>query len=141
MDYRQLFEAVRRRPRMYIMDERFATFAAFVRGCEAGNDGQLLAGFREWLVVRRGGGRNLAWEALVLHEAGLRPQDLRAPEGGPDGRADGGPGGSAEGGPEGGSGRNALAVATLGRLLDEFLRLRAERGALERIFRDYLEVE
>lgn len=53
---------------MFSMDGTFHDFTVFVRGCEAGNDWQLLTGFREWLVTRVGADDNLIWE-LVLRLA------------------------------------------------------------------------
>ena len=119
MEYRKLFSDVRQRPELFTMDGSFHDFTVFIRGCEAGNDGQLLAGFREWLVVRCGHGDNLIWEALVLHQAFPDGPPRRAQL-----TAD------AE--------LNRVAVETLFRLLDEYLGLRAEHGGLARIFDEYL---
>jgi hypothetical protein len=58
MDYRSLFADVRSRPGMFGLDGSFHDFTVFLRGCEAGNDWQLLAGFRESLVARCGRGNN-----------------------------------------------------------------------------------
>jgi hypothetical protein len=69
VDYRQLFTDVRQRPGMFGLDGTFHDFTVFVRGCEAGNDWQLLAGFRESLIARLAAGNNLGWEGLVLHLA------------------------------------------------------------------------
>jgi hypothetical protein len=46
---------------------------AFVQGYDAALCHAALAGFREWLIVRHGGGNNLAWTAHVEAEieAGL----------------------------------------------------------------------
>jgi hypothetical protein len=63
VNYRELFADVRRRPGMFGMDGTFHNLTTFVRGCEAGNDWQLLTGFREWLVTRVDGGDNFVWEA------------------------------------------------------------------------------
>ena len=118
MDYRKLFSDVRQRPGLFGLDGSFHDFTVFVRGCEAGNDWQLLAGFREWLVTRNGHGDNLVWEALVLHQAfpdgPPRRERLREE-------------------PE----LDEVAVGALFRLLDEFLELRAAHNGLARIFDGY----
>ncbi|MDW5327761.1 hypothetical protein [Plantactinospora sp. KLBMP9567] len=119
MDYRKLFADVHRRPGPFTLDGSFHDFTVFIRGCEAGNDRQLLAGFREWLVARCGHGDNLIWEALVLWQA--FPDRLPQPE---ELQAD----------PE----LNKAAVETLFLLLDEFLQRRAEHGGLAKIFDEYL---
>ncbi|MFG1777542.1 hypothetical protein ACGFIR_24310 [Micromonospora sp. NPDC049051] len=119
MDYRKLFADVHRRPGMFGLDGSFHDFTVFIRGCEAGNDWQLLAGFREWLVARCGSGDNLVWEALILWQA-FRDGPPRREELQTDPELD------------------RVAVETLFRLLDEFLRLRAEHDGLTRIFDEYL---
>jgi hypothetical protein len=68
-DHRELFENVRNRTGMYFQQETYAVVAAFLLGYDSACEGGLLAGFREWLVVRLGTGSNLAWSALVLHAA------------------------------------------------------------------------
>jgi hypothetical protein len=63
---------------MYFQRETYAVVAAFVLGYDAACEGGLLAGFREWLIVRLGTGSNLSWSALVLHAAfpdAASPQD------------------------------------------------------------------
>lgn len=119
MDYRQLFSGIGKRPGLYGLDGSFREFVAFLSGVDAGNDWQLLTGFREWLIVRLGFGDNLVWSGLVLHlafpgqQSGLR--DLMAD-------------------PE----NNRIAVDRLFELLDEFLARRAEHGEVVRIFDEYL---
>lgn len=54
---------------MYFLEETYAVIAAFLQGYDAAYEGGLLAGFREWLVVRLMTGSNLGWSALVLHAA------------------------------------------------------------------------
>jgi len=54
---------------MYLLEERYAVIAAFIQGYDLACEGGLLAGFREWLVVRLMTGSNLGWSALVLHAA------------------------------------------------------------------------
>jgi len=105
---------------MFVMDGTFYNFTAFVRGCEAGNDWQLLTGFREWLVARADGGDNLIWEALVLRLAfpdrshGPSREELTTD-----------------------STLNGTAVETLFGLLDEFLQRRVEHGEVAKIFDEY----
>ncbi|MGW4943385.1 hypothetical protein ACWEOZ_17570 [Actinoplanes sp. NPDC004185] len=94
-----------------------STFTVFIRGCEAGNDWQLLAGFREWLVARCGRGDNLIWEALVLHQA--------FPDGPPQREQ-----------LEAEAELNRVAVGALFRLLDEYLQRRTEHGGLAKIFEE-----
>lgn len=120
VNYQELFADVRRRPGMFCLDGTFHDFTVFVRGCEAGNDWQLLTGFREWLVTRVGGGDNLIWEALVLRLA--FPEQSHGPtreELAKD------------------SVINNAAVERLFELLDEFLQLRAEHGGVAKIFDEY----
>jgi hypothetical protein len=54
---------------MYLEEETYAAAAGFVMGYDEACEGGLLAGFREWLILRLGMGSNLAWPALVLHAA------------------------------------------------------------------------
>ncbi|MFG1761682.1 hypothetical protein [Micromonospora echinofusca] len=119
MDYRKLFADVHRRPGMFTLDGSFHDFTVFIRGCEAGNDWQLLAGFREWLVTRCGRGDNLIWEALVLHQA--------FPDGPPQREQ-----------LEAEAELNRVAVEALFRLLDEYLQRRTEHGGLANIFDEYV---
>jgi hypothetical protein len=67
--HRELFENVKKRTGMYFQQESYAVVAAFVMGYDEAYEGGLLAGFREWLVLRVGRGENLGWVALVLTAA------------------------------------------------------------------------
>jgi hypothetical protein len=102
------------------MDGTFHDFTVFVRGCEAGNDWQLLTGFREWLVTRSDGGDNLIWEALVMRLAfpdqssGPTREELAQ-----------------------NPALNKIAVDRLFELLDEFLQRRAEHSGAAKIFDEY----
>lgn len=119
MDYRAHFQAIHRRPQLYGMDGSFGQFCAYLSGLDAGNEGRLLTGLREWLVTRLGGGNNLSWAGLVIHLAR------------PDGPA---------------SGREAVesaehdpaVIAKLFELLDEFFELTARPDDVVRIFDGYL---
>jgi hypothetical protein len=119
VDYRTLFSEISRRSGLYGLDGSFEQFAAFISGVDAGNDWQLLTGFREWLIIRLGDGNNLTWPGLVLRLAfpggwpGLRDR-LKDPD------------------------QNRIASETLFRLLDEFLARRATPGEPAGIFDEYL---
>jgi hypothetical protein len=55
---------------MYVPSKRYDAVAAFVMGYDIACEGGVLAGFREWLVIRLGSAfSNLWWPALVLHVA------------------------------------------------------------------------
>src|SRR5688572_2514721 len=69
MDYIHLFDSMKRRPGTYLAGQTYAEAAAFVMGCDAGNNNTLLCGFREWLAVRLNGFETLPWSALVLRVA------------------------------------------------------------------------
>ena len=111
--YRALLTAIRREPARHGPDGAFASTTAFVLGLDAGSNWNMLAGFQEWLVVRRGAGHDLAWPILVRH---LSP---------------------------GGWGRpltqqaDTAALTTLHRLLGEYFNTREQPDGLGRIFRDY----
>lgn len=109
MNYRELFESVRRRPALHGLDGTYGSSVAFVLGCDAGTSGVLLAGFREWLIVRLGDGNNLSWPALVERIVGSA-----------------------------GSGADPANSSDLFELLDEFLVLRDDRAGMVKIFDSYL---
>jgi hypothetical protein len=111
----ELFEEVRRRPGMYFLEDNFDVVAAFVLGCDLANEGGILAGFREWLVVRLGHSSNLAWRSLVLDFAF---PDASNPEA------------ELARGVE----NHRRAIRTLWSLLSEFEIAREERSALRKIF-------
>jgi hypothetical protein len=119
VEYRKLFADIQSRPGMWGLDGSFGQFCAFVTGADAGNDWQLLTGFREWLVVRADAGNNLTWPALILRlafpgvEIGQRER-LTDPDG------------------------NTQAVDTLFALLAEFLDLRTPQGGTVAMFDEYL---
>lgn len=48
VDFQTLFQAMSRRKRMYVSDNRFLSVVSFVDGCDAATDGKLLAGFGSW---------------------------------------------------------------------------------------------
>ncbi|MCP2346775.1 hypothetical protein [Nonomuraea roseoviolacea] len=59
-------EDVHRRPGAYGLDGSYRLFTTYLAGFHAGSGHTFLDGFREWLIVRVGGGNNLVWEALVF---------------------------------------------------------------------------
>jgi hypothetical protein len=66
-EYVEVFRQLCARPGMYVGEAqaRFTTVAAWIDGFDRARSGGVLLGFREWLVVRAGGGNNFAWPALV----------------------------------------------------------------------------
>jgi hypothetical protein len=71
MQHRDVFEQVRTRTGMYLQEETYATASALVLGYDLACEGGVLAGFREWLLVRidAASHNNLAWPGLVPHVA------------------------------------------------------------------------
>lgn len=65
MDHRALFQSVAHRPHVHGLDGSYEGAVAFVLGFDAATEGGVLCGLREWLIVRTGGGNNLAWPALI----------------------------------------------------------------------------
>lgn len=68
-------------PGMYVHDPTFDAVAAFLSGFDTACGGRVLAGFREWLILKLDYGNNLAWTELFLRftfpeSAGPRTQDL-----------------------------------------------------------------
>jgi hypothetical protein len=116
--HRSLFESVRKRTGMFFQQETYAVVAAFLFGYDAACEGGVLAGFREWLVVRLGGGANLSWTALVLHVAfpdAPSPQDVVSVE----------------------PATERHAIDTLFELLEEFDSVRRKPDGLKDIFIAY----
>ncbi|HEU5375094.1 MAG TPA: hypothetical protein VFV38_06625 [Ktedonobacteraceae bacterium] len=69
MEYRELFQQMRKHPGMWGLDGSYGQFCAFLRGCDEGNARSLLIGFREWLVVQFKGSHrpdNVDWSSLIL---------------------------------------------------------------------------
>lgn len=52
MHFRNLFSDPRKRRRMFLLDDRYMTLVAFVEGCNAATDWQLLEGFGKWVSSR-----------------------------------------------------------------------------------------
>src|SRR5215831_7158032 len=101
-------------PGMYVHPVSFGTVTALVEGYDMALHGGLLFGFDEWLVVKVGGGNNLAWPALVL--------DLAFPgKGNPRKRL-------------GRAKNEEVAINALSKLLEEFLTEREKQDGLRRIF-------
>ncbi|MEV7355121.1 hypothetical protein [Kitasatospora sp. NPDC091276] len=65
MDFHTLLRNVQRRPGAYGLDGSYREFVAFINGCDAMQDWELLKGFRQWLAERLGRGANLVWWELV----------------------------------------------------------------------------
>ncbi len=91
------------RPEMYVYKPTFLGVCAYLQGFDRG----VLAGFREWLVLRANGGDNLCWEPLVERELSVEIQ------GGDD-----------------------RAIAALGPLLQEFFEHRRSVGQAK-VFEDH----
>ncbi|WP_405431258.1 hypothetical protein [Micromonospora sp. NBC_00617] len=112
-NYRDLFANIRKRPRMWLIREDFASVVAFIEGCNQANAGTLLTGFQPWLVTQAGCLDNHVWWSTVAHLAeSTGPKDVGDMD--PD--------------------LDARTVESLFDLLDEFLELRDERDGLNRIF-------
>ncbi len=116
--YVELLKWLRLRPGNYVGSTRFDVIAGYLQGLDAGNEGGLLQGFREFLVMKADDGVNLVWVGLVLLLA--LPDDQYESQ-------------SEFASPE----AEKKAVDTLFDLLEEFMALRKENGGLRRIFRDY----
>lgn len=71
MNFPELLRDVQKRPGAYGLNGTFESCVAFVNGCDAASDWNLLKGFREHLSSRLGEGANLVWWELVrrLHTA------------------------------------------------------------------------
>jgi hypothetical protein len=68
-------------PGMYVHEHTFDAVAAFLNGFDTACGGRVLAGFREWLILKLDYGNNLAWTELFLRfafpeSAGPRTQEL-----------------------------------------------------------------
>ncbi|MGW3891449.1 hypothetical protein ACWD69_22405 [Micromonospora chokoriensis] len=50
-NYRDLFANIRKRPKMWLIREDFASIVAFIEGCNQANARTLLTGFQPWLVT------------------------------------------------------------------------------------------
>jgi hypothetical protein len=119
MKFDDVIGILRKHPGTLGLDGSFGQATAFLLGLDAGNDGCLLVGFREWLVVRLGDGANLGWPALVAHLATPQGPDLRVLR--------------ALSGED-----NLRLVRTMCDLLDEFLLERSQADGLLKIFDRYL---
>lgn len=62
------FPQFRRRPGAYVLRGSYLATCAFLDGYEAGLQEHALADFRSWLLRRRKGRPELAWQYLVLSE-------------------------------------------------------------------------
>lgn len=71
VEFLPLIQHLCKRPGMYVVPPQMGTVIAFIDGFNVASNGEPLAGFREWLVVRANGGNNLAWGGIV--QCMLRP--------------------------------------------------------------------
>jgi hypothetical protein len=69
-DFRDLFTAIGKHPRMYLLEWRYVTLVALVTGCDLATDGALLTGFQEWISERVLGTpeSSLYWSTLVASQ-------------------------------------------------------------------------
>ena len=82
MNFRQLFAELAIRPRMFLLDDRYLTLVAFVEGCNAATDWQLLDGFGNWVSMRiLGTDSSLHWSTVVASRRS--PELLNEPRSGP----------------------------------------------------------
>lgn len=66
MDFRQLFSDLGKRRRMFLLDDRYMTLVAFVEGCNAATDWQLLDGFNGWVATQvLGTESSLHWSTVI----------------------------------------------------------------------------
>ena len=68
-DLRDFLKRVHRTSGMFLLNNTFAEACAFLVGYDKALQGSLLAGFRDWLVVRTNGRSNLVFPWLVLEYA------------------------------------------------------------------------
>jgi hypothetical protein len=100
---------------MWVRPPDFSTVCAYISGFDHARDGGPLDGFREWLIVRLGGGNNLSWDGLV--EMAIRPEadPIESP------RED----------------QEASRLQAMAVLFDEFFRFRDEDEGIARIHYEY----
>jgi hypothetical protein len=72
MEFPELVRHMCQRPSMWVRSPDFSSVCAYISGFDQARDGGPLDGFREWLIVRLGGGNNLTWDGLV--EMAIRPE-------------------------------------------------------------------
>ncbi|MEU1627053.1 hypothetical protein ABZ746_17370 [Streptomyces sp. NPDC020096] len=75
MDFSTLLRNVEHRPSAYGLDGSYREFVAFVNGCDASRDRELLSDFPEWLAERLGRGANLVWWELVRQLCAVEQDD------------------------------------------------------------------
>ena len=64
-DFAERIEQMCRFPQMWVTPATLETVCAYLDGYDRGRSGGLLAGFREWLVVRLAGWNNFYWPGLT----------------------------------------------------------------------------
>jgi hypothetical protein len=142
MNYRELFDAIHKRPDMYGLDGTYTQYQIFLYGCDATTSWSLLAGFNEWLRMRLGRESNLSWSGLVKWLA--FPEYRQVITESLFGDEDDSFVSERLVFPQGSSFNalsdydNAVAVEALFRLLSEFLEMREKPRGLEKIFSQYV---
>jgi hypothetical protein len=120
--FRETLRKVQHNPGGWLVGPTLASHIAFALGMDEGAGGNLLVGFREYLIARIGTNTTLWWPALVLW--------LTEPTG-PKGRGVGDLPGDL----------NDRAIATWYRHLDECLSIRANPDGLAQVYADFLGVQ
>ncbi|MEU9186122.1 hypothetical protein AB0D14_16545 [Streptomyces sp. NPDC048484] len=67
--YIEFVEQIRDRPGLYGLNGTYHPTVMLLLGFDLARDGDLLRGFREWLVVCKGECSSLMWYAFVFQEA------------------------------------------------------------------------
>lgn len=76
MDFRKLFSDLRTHRRMFLLDDRYMTLVAFIEGCNAATNWQLLDGFDRWVAEQiLGTESSLHWSTVIASKADPRLLD------------------------------------------------------------------
>ncbi|MFC9946333.1 hypothetical protein [Streptomyces pratensis] len=112
-----LVAQVRARPGLYGLDGTYYQTVTFLTGVDIGRSGDLLRGFTEWMAVRKNEATSFNWIALVFEEAvpgaGLRNWKQLEPH------------------------EDQKAVEGLFELLLEFVEMREDKEAFDRVYAQY----
>lgn len=111
-EFAKLVDNMCLRPQMYVSPATLSTVCAFLDGYNQARSGGLLAGLREWLVVRHEGWNNLSWAGIVSRRLGSSKVALDDKDG------------------------QKKLIQELGRLLGEFFEYRRTVG-LTKLYHDY----